>query len=255
MRLTMRVFLTLAGLLISQSAFSGYPSEYSAEAIEARVVDAATKKPLEGVVVTANWQLFYSTVGGRVHGGQLMVMETVTDKNGKFAFPAWGPKKVPKYKPQEGDVWIAHIPFLVPDSYLDNRDPQLLLFKPGYAYQGLQNPTLSTTDHSSVRRSDWHGKTIELKPFKGTAEEYAEHVYRLSSDMDSILDFARGAKDCNWKKTPRMLAALHKMSLHFEAQGIKLSGWRIGQRIHRIKDIPSVPHCGPVEEFFREYMQ
>lgn len=243
-----------AFMAVSSAHAVGLPSRYSAEAIEARVIDAETKKPLEGVIVVAHWQLFYSTVGGRVPAGQLEVMETLTDRNGRFYFPAWGPKKVPKYKQQKGDIWIAYIPFLAPDGYLDDSDPALLLFKPGYEYVGLQNPMRSHTDHSPVRRSVWNGKTITLKPFKRTAEEYAEHVYRLSGDMDSMLDFARGDKDCNWKKTPRMLVALHKMSVHFEKQGIKLPGWRIGQRIHKLEDIPSDPRCDSVEEFFEEYM-
>lgn len=129
------------------------PLMYSAEPIEARVVDAETKKPVEGVVVTANWQLFHSTVGGRVPGSQLMVAETVTDKEGRFAFPAWGPK-------------------LALSGYLDNYDPQLLLFKSGYEYRRLGNPVSSVTDHSTTRRSQWNGRTIEMKKFTGTPKEW-----------------------------------------------------------------------------------
>ncbi len=236
-----RTLFLLLGLLMAQPACSGLPDSYSAEAIEARVVDADTKKPLEGVVVTANWQLFYSTVGGRVHGGQLMVMEAMTDKDGKFSFPAWGPKKVPKYKPQEGDVWIAHIPFLVPDSYLDNRDPQLLLFKPGYAYQGLQNETLSTTDHSPMRRSMWNDKTIELKPFKGSLEEYAKHLSFLMTDLRFIED------DCRWKQTPRMILALQKQSDMFKASGIS-------RTLYSVDYLPTnETQCGSPKDFFRSF--
>lgn len=166
-------------MAVSSAHAVGLPSRYSAEAIEAWVIDAETKKPLEGVIVVAHWQLFYSTVGGRVPAGQLEIMETVTDNNGRFYFPAWGPKKVPKYKPQKGDIWIAYIPFLAPDGYLDDSDPALLLFKPGYEYAGLQNPTRSHTDHSPVRRSVWNGKTIQMTKFMGTPEEWFKMLERV----------------------------------------------------------------------------
>lgn len=246
-----RMLLALLGLLTAQPACSGSPQYYSAEAIEARVVDAETKQPLEGVVVVAHWQLFYSTVGGRVPGDQLMVLEAVTDKDGKFTFPAWGPKKVPKYKPQKGDVWIAHIPFLVPDSYLDERDPQLLLFKPGYEYRGIQNSLRSTTDPSPLRRSEWNGKTIEMKrfvdrplsigPHKYETSAYADHLSFLSTSLETVID------DCNWKKIPRMLLALKAQKDVFRGQGVRFS--LIGADY-----VPTNPAvCGSSDEFFRNY--
>lgn len=193
------------------------------------------QKPLEGVIVVAHWELHQSTVGGRIPAGQLMVIETVTDKDGRFYFSKWGPKRRSK-------------------GYLDDRDPAILLFKGGYEYRGLQNLTKSYINENSVRRSMWHGKTIELQPFKGGLEAYAGRLYRLSSDMDSMLDFARGDKTCNWKKTPQMLATLHKMSLHFDKKGVKLKGWRLGQHILRVQDIPHNPDCGSPKEFLQSYL-
>ncbi|HEY3178065.1 MAG TPA: carboxypeptidase-like regulatory domain-containing protein, partial [Casimicrobiaceae bacterium] len=60
---------------------------YTSDPIEAWVVDAETGQPIEGAVVTANWQLvgFTLDTGGR-KGGQLEVMETITDANGRFYF-------------------------------------------------------------------------------------------------------------------------------------------------------------------------
>src|SRR5947209_3399798 len=66
---------------------------YSAEPITATVVDADTKEPLEGVVVVAHWEMKGGLEGGNVEG-EVMIMEAVTDAQGKFHFPAWGPKKV-----------------------------------------------------------------------------------------------------------------------------------------------------------------
>lgn len=223
MKREMTLFLLL-GLLIAQPACTASPLFYSAEAIEARVVDAETKKPIEGVVVTANWQLYHSTVGGRVSGSQLMVIEAVTDKDGRFHFPAWGPKLA---------LW----------GYLDNYDPQLLLFKPGYEHQRLTNKVSSKTSMASRRRSEWNGKTIEFKPFKGTGEEYVRHLSFLMGGLRFIED------DCQWKKTPKMLMALQEQTDKFKASGIVSD-------IYRIDYLPTdEKKCGSVEEYFRRYQQ
>lgn len=150
------VLLALSPVFLGMS---GYPSKYSAEAIEARVVDADTKQPLEGVIVTANWELEDSTFAGNVPVGQLMVMEAVTDRNGRFHFPAWGPRK-----PSKGG--------------LRNKDPQLLLFKPGYRSRGLVNEFRERMYEEPVRRSEWSGKTIEMKRFTGTPEEWFKMLER-----------------------------------------------------------------------------
>jgi hypothetical protein len=207
-----------------------YPNYYSAEAIEARVVDAETRQPIEGVIVTANWQLL-GGMEGSLPLGQMQVMETQTGPDGVFNFPAWGPLKRPK-------------------GYLREGDPQLLLFKPGYAYRALVNEVRSKINYDPIRRSVWNGKTIEMKPFKGTVEEYAKKIYWLSTDMDRIHDFARGAKTCTWKSTPQMLVALHKISADFEKQNVR----PYGGRIHRIEDIPTYPECGSPEEYFKEFL-
>jgi hypothetical protein len=205
---------------------------YTAEPMEARVVEAGTQKPLAGVVVVAHWQLVQGTMVGSNLGGQLEVMETVTDPEGRFTFPGFGPKTA------------------LGGQYLDDQDPELLIFKSGYEsrivrndYQG-DSPTFRI-----VHRSQWNGKTIEMKLFPGTETEYAEHVYHLDGDFD---DFRLG-EDCAWKKIPRMLVALQKMSEQFESKGIKVPGWQVGARIRKVTDV-NQSLCGSAEEFFRSYM-
>ncbi|MHB8535099.1 MAG: peptidase associated/transthyretin-like domain-containing protein [Sulfuricaulis sp.] len=165
--------LFVLGALVSLPACAG-PLTYSAEPIEAWVVDAKTKQPLEGVVVTANWQLEEGTLGGSVPAGQLMVLESVTDKNGRFFFPAWGPKRVPK-------------------GHLVNDDPQLLLFMSGYEYQRLNNPYSSNRELRlrPVRRSVWSGRTIELKKFVGTPKQRLEMLERSIPSLGRREDYKR----------------------------------------------------------------
>lgn len=226
MKWNIRYLCVLLGALATQSACSDVPKQYSAEAIEARVVDAETKKPLEGVVVTANWQLEEGTLGGNRSAGQLMVMETVTDKNGRFTFPAWGPK------------WLWK-------GFLVNADPKLLLFKSGYEYRELYNEYSSAPELRTrkLRYSDWNGKTIELKRFKGTMEEYVRHLSFLMTGLSFIED------DCQWKKTPKMLMALQKQADAFKASGIVTA-------IYSVDYMPTnEKKCGSVKEYFRRHQQ
>lgn len=228
-----RAVLWLVLLIPLQSCAFFY---YSAEPIEAWIVDSETKQPLDGVIVVAHWQLKGGLEGGNPVG-QMMVMETVTDAKGRFYFPGWGPK----LHPWQGE--------------LKDESPRILLFKSGYAYQGLLNHTTNKTMRGDLEiplRSIWNKRTIKLEKFKGTMEEYAEHVYRLGQDMDSMLDFASGDKKCEWKKVPRMLVALDRIDANFESRNIKVGAWRLGAHILRIEDIPQ--HCGSPKEFLKSYL-
>lgn len=173
-------FWLITGLVAAQSACAGSLT-YSAEPIEGWVIDAVTKKPLDGVVVTANWQLEEGTFGGSVPVGQLMVLEAVTDKDGHYGFPAWGPKKAPR-------------------GHLVIEDPKLLFFKSGYEYQRLLNRYSSDRELRlrPVRRSDWNGKTILLTKFTGTPKEWFEM-------LDHVLP---GGKREDTKRFPKLLTAI-----------------------------------------------
>lgn len=157
--------------------------KYSAEPIEARVVDAETKQPLEGVIITANWQLEEGTFGGNVQTGQLNVMETTTDKEGRFRFHGWGPLKVEK-------------------GHLVNRDPQLILFKSGYEYLRLVNEYSSDRELRlrPVRRSQWNGETIELMPFKMALEVRRKQALEAGEREDRQLRV-----DCQWLAERQMM--------------------------------------------------
>lgn len=204
------------------------PLTYSAEPIEAKVIDAETKQPLEGVIVTANWELRGGpSPGGSTAVGQLMVMETVTDKNGRFHFPAWGPKLRP------------------PLTELHNHDPQLLLFKSGYRYAELANEPRymyqPETILEPVRRSDWNGKMIEMKPFRGSLEEWARHLGFLMTSLRFV------EENCNWKKTPRIILALDP-----EKERLRKSG--IIRTFYSVSYLPTNEKvCGSPQEFFRSY--
>lgn len=181
-------------------AMEGFPATYSAEAIEGWIVDAQTNQPVEDVIVVAHWELESAYTPG-----QMMVMETVTDENGRFHFPAWGPKPRPA---------LAALTF---------RDPELVMFKSGYDFVTLQNTPKSYYNKDSLRRSEWNGKTIKMKPFKDyiiqdgriKTSVYAERIGWIQSSIDWAY-----SSSCDLKYIPRMIVALYLQKKKFREQGI-----------------------------------
>lgn len=184
----MRLFLSLllSGLFILALPACATPLMYSAEPIEAWVIDAETKQPLEGVIVIAHWELVRSP-GDRKGLGYLELMETVTDATGRFSFPSWGPRS-----PKEG--------------YLHDYAPLFFLFKPGYQYGGPSNFGHVQPHSEPVRRSGWTGKKIPLRKFGGTLQQYAMTM----SAFDNGLSFIYHNEHCQMVHVPRLVVALHQ---------------------------------------------
>ncbi len=139
-------------LVIAAVALAGCGSPYYTSApIEAWVVDAETGAPIEGAVVTANWQLVASgldTGGRKLH--QLEVMETVTDKAGRFYFPGF-----------------TRINFTLEE--LREEDPQVLVFKSGYRYARLSSSRFSPEEWSTAKLiSSVAGKRAPKLDWKGS---------------------------------------------------------------------------------------
>ena len=222
--------LLLASTFLSAPA---HATTYSAEAIEAQVVDAETNQPLEGVIVVAHWEL-ERKVGAYAHSGndprgtlQLKVMETVTDYSGRFAFPAWGP---------------LNAPF---GAYLEWSDPAILMFKPGYELYGMTNEYPSTFNPfvNSTRTSQINDTTIKLKKFEGDLKAYADKLGQLVIS----LDFATSYPHCDWKQIPRMLVAVDKQKRLFRNSNVYSD-------LFTIDDLPFQDQCGSAREFLKEYM-
>jgi len=200
---------------LSASAFI-----YSAEAIEGWVLDAGTDKPIEGVIVVAHWQLKGGFEGGNPVG-ELQIIEAVTDQNGRYYFPSWGPKF----------AWSGH---------LKSESPEILMFKPGYKYLGVSNRWYRDRDTS---KSDWNGKTVKLERFNGTLEEYAKHLGRLNGELWGI---GHAHEPCGWESFRRMLRAMDAQYAQFRRAGINYS--------YIVSDLQSnVSHlkaagCRPIED-------
>lgn len=176
------------------SPVAALPAAYSGAEIRGWVVDAETKKPLEGVHVVAQWILRTGILHAQ-HVTRLKILETVTNAKGEYYFPAWGPEPRP------------------PLSVLDwGFDPILRFFKPGYKQDGAANysPPPDNEAEMSQRFSLWHGKTIALEPFRGTADMWAVNLSDLQIGLSwghETADLASRVND-NWKHMPRMVLAI-----------------------------------------------
>lgn len=164
-------------------AWFSVQSVYFAKPIAARVVEAGTSTPVPGITVVADWQLEGGMEGGSPRG-HVAILETITDADGRFAFPGWGPR------------------FALPRGRLTNRDPMLLLFKAGYFPRTLFNRQPSGRWR---RSSDWDGETILMEPASRRLDRYPEAVQGIGDNVH-ISFFNPGR--CAWREIPHLLLAL-----------------------------------------------
>jgi hypothetical protein len=167
---------------------------FTADAINGKVVDEETGAPLAGVIIVAKWTIEASFVG---YDSELLnVLETVTDKDGHYGFPAWGPKLLPR----------TSYPFSLSELFGKGDDPYVVYFKSGYWPAHEKNdptyPGLSIADRKTPLGSfQVNGKAIRLKKWDGKNE--AKYYERVS---DMVHELKGG-----WKKYPRMTLAIDRI--------------------------------------------
>jgi hypothetical protein len=171
---------------------------YSGASIVAYVVDADSREPVADVHVAAIWEVD----GGFSHEivGYAKVMETVSDAQGKFSFPGWGPVSV------SGGV-------------LRGASPALLLFKPGYVYSAFGNTLPADTSAPLLTTSQWHEKRLPL------AREHGHSV----AEIDTRLAMLRIQLDHLYllhhiPEIPQFVCAVAERDNQLRAQGASGSG-------------------------------
>ncbi|MBI1814844.1 MAG: carboxypeptidase regulatory-like domain-containing protein [Deltaproteobacteria bacterium] len=153
----------LLGWLVAPLIVLGFngcaPPVYVAKSIRGRVVDAETQQPIEGAVVVADWILLTNVVGFGKHDQRMKISEAVTDANGVYLIPCWGPRLRP------------------PFNAFDYLDPRLIVFKSRYEPVVMDN-TLSDW-RWMVRASRWDGETLKLAPFRGNSDDRLDQLDRI----------------------------------------------------------------------------
>jgi hypothetical protein len=221
-------FAVLLAALLSMQACSA-PVAYSAKPIQGRVVDAETKQPLSDVNVVAHWVLNFGLEGGS--GTDLVLMESVTDSEGQYKFPGWGPTQVPASLPSE--------------ARLKSLSPEMIYFKPGYLPWAVTNTTTGPQPGPGplMRTSEWDGRTIELKRFEGPLTQYGSVI------GGTLTGVSYG--HCNWKKIPRVIVALDAEKRRLEALNIR--SW--ATNITDLEFSEANDGCGSVRDFFKAYQK
>lgn len=188
------IILVIALLLLGVSGCASAPF-YSAEAVRGKVVDNKTGKPLEHVIVLAQWKLVTTTRGSEA--GILKIIEVETDKQGNYVIPAWGPRPRPPFRE------------------LDYRDPVIIILKEGYVAEILVNRLVSwgNRNKSSVRTSLWNGKTILLKRNGQDIERIADRLRTVHSVLPR--------DKSNWRKYPRTAVLLTDEHMRLYQLGLK----------------------------------
>jgi hypothetical protein len=183
MRNLIRAFSVIGLLLLSGCGL--LPSR--ALPIEAWVVDAETKQPLENVVVFIEWRKYTKNFIHSTGTGTFFVQEAITNHNGYFYFPSWEPRYV------SGGV--------------TSTSPIFTFFKEGYQVLRIAEPAggIIRNDSPSDLKSTWNSQVIPLQKFNGNQEEYEKQILAL----DKSVTYAAGLS-CLWEKIPRTIAFLLK---------------------------------------------
>ncbi len=199
---------------------------YTAEPIAARIVDADTGAPVEGVNVVAAWQAKGGLEGGNIMG-YVMVMEDVTNAKGEFSFPGWGPKK-----------WR--------NGAIRDGAPLLILLKPGYEVSFVWEHKYGVEFAPSHLSASMNGKAISLKRHEGSLDLYDQYLSGLRTFVSTLL--RKGA--CEWKSMPRALATIDQLHRSLEAAKV-FAGLPSLDAMESLAD----KSCGSLKTFVLEHRQ
>lgn len=205
---TLRTGFAIIALAMAVGIVSGcrYTShQYQAAPITGQVVDKETGKPLEGVHVAVYWQLYDESnilggLGGRVATDAIGVSETITDKDGYYHIPGWGPE-------------------VVSGNYLGEESPMIGFYKSGYKFRQLYNSNMTLlvtkdyisekyeyskqeTEKGDVYTSTWDGVVIELDK---ESDEIGKIISNLEN-VDSFIDQILRPKECESRLIKNFIA-------------------------------------------------
>ena len=225
---------------------------YRSPRIEGTIIDATTKAPIEGVIVTASWIM----IGITGHGeSTLKVSETETNALGEYVLPAWGPRfyadQLRRYQPVIRFYKPGYIPLIIRNNSayhpgLEN-DTEHMIKEPETLPNGRVLYRLYEPEEHQVK----FGKkrhTFRLEPFEGADAEYVELLTGSTHYVGSLSHIYIG-DDCEWKELPKTFVTLHKLTDTFEENHIPAI------EIPYVGDVGGQDHCGDAEEYFKGYLE
>ncbi len=157
-------WLVLAWIVLIGEGCVLAPPFYIAKPISGRVLDAETGAPVQDAIVVAQWKLYSGGMGHGGHDGSLHDDEVVTDADGRFTLPGWGPKLRPfgGVLDQNAFICVFHTGYMLETRFDDEE-----------------------MNNSLVRRSQWDGTEIRLP--RDTSDPR-----RRVSDLEMLLHCGAG---------------------------------------------------------------
>jgi len=165
-----KIIFWLLGLAFLALAFSFFSFVYWSQAIEGRVVDKDSGMPIPNSIVVATWRLRGNW--GR-SAGYIAVSETLTNDQGYFKVPAWGPRLN-----------------LSLDAHLRGSEPILRIFKSGYipiVVDNLPPRSMGPGQAKKYIRFRLNGTEFEMIEFNGSLVEYNFHLQKLYRSLNLLI--------------------------------------------------------------------
>jgi len=214
------ILSTMLGLI---AACTSFPRIYSGDEIHGWVINSKTKQPIKDVVVVEAWGL---QGGIHVdHTANIHIAETLTDENGYYSFPDWGPR-------------------FTMSGWMDRSSPYLKFYKFGYVPNRMGN-RISGNPNIDNTVSEHSGKKIKLEKFDGTPKQYSKKLGSVSSFLR--LGDSHGPFACMWKQVPVFTSEMIKTRRHFRQNGVSSNLPSLGYI--------SSPDCQNPEQILKEYLK
>lgn len=204
------------------------PTGWSSSEIRARVVTPAGA-PVAGAIIAANWNVEGAWNGASL--GQLAISEVVTDKDGWFRIPQWGPKY----------VWKGAV---------SESEPVIRIYHPNFVPLIIRNVEgTAMRSASRIIRFRLQDQELVLQPFTGSSFQREAVLENLIRSLGVIFQGGSGCL-CNWRDIPRLLIAMQREKDLLERTG---SGKTL---VYVYRDIRSSERqCGNAEKFFQEFLK
>lgn len=191
----------LAGTFALLALLSAMPLVWYSPAIQARVL-TASGAPVAGAVVVASWNIEGSLNGATQ--GQLALAEVVTDAEGWFRIPAWGPRI----------AWRGTV-------FED--EPTVRIVHRGFAPLVLRNREVGMHAAPHVLTFRYQNQTLTLRDWPESAAGRALALGELLRSMDRIQRMPPLDHQCYPEIIPRLLALLPEM-----IRALAMPGERVG---------------------------
>lgn len=215
----------------------------SAAAIDSRVVDGTTGKPIEGAVVVAYWQVMQgSMTGDSLPCTPANLEEAVTDRQGRFHIPGWGPTWSPCF------------------TGMPANDPIMYVFKPGYYYGKFDNVPIYGQTTTRTPGSFYDYLSLMKIPDSDLTDSNPKNLksalWNFNEFSDELGEFTTFMpSECNWKKMPKMMRVLESQRIAQSAIPGHFRGIT-GDLIAEDEDFrKAAPQCGSTKEFIEGLMK